>query len=100
VAVFLPCYPPFLETIKAMRRRVVPIPVTPAGDWDRDVPTSARVLLLVNPHNPTGKTFDAEELGWIDCGGVGSERYVRLNFATSRGVLDRIVDAMRDALRP
>jgi bifunctional pyridoxal-dependent enzyme with beta-cystathionase and maltose regulon repressor activities len=65
-------------------------------------------------------------LAWLDCGGAGlretpaawfrehakvelnegsdfgadSERYVRLNFATSRDVLDQIVDAMRDALRP
>lgn len=64
VAAFVPCYPPFLETITAMRRRLVPLPLTPDGDWDRDVPP-ARVLLLVNPHNPTGKTFDADELACI-----------------------------------
>jgi bifunctional pyridoxal-dependent enzyme with beta-cystathionase and maltose regulon repressor activities len=64
VATFVPCYPPFLETITAMRRRLVPIRLTPDGGWDRDVPP-ARVLLLVNPHNPTGKTFDADELACI-----------------------------------
>ena len=32
--------------------------------------------------------------------GPGCDQYVRLNFATSRALLERIVGAMGDAVRP
>lgn len=75
VVLFTPSYPPFLASIEKMNRRLVPAPLSvgPPGhwDWDRDALEAelrrqpARVLILVNPHNPTGKVFDAEELRWI-----------------------------------
>jgi bifunctional pyridoxal-dependent enzyme with beta-cystathionase and maltose regulon repressor activities len=68
----LPNYPPFLDTIATMQRRLVPVQLLPDGDswtWDhaafeRDAAT-ARVLLLVNPQNPTGRSFTRAELGRI-----------------------------------
>ncbi|WP_244894122.1 MalY/PatB family protein [Planobispora rosea] len=71
VAVHVPAYPPFLETCKEMGRPALPIPMEPAGDsWGFDAEALAvrlaegrcRVLLLVNPQNPTGRVFTREEL--------------------------------------
>ncbi|MFF7369967.1 MalY/PatB family protein [Streptomyces tricolor] len=71
VVVHTPTYPPFLETIASMGRRRHPVPYTPDGDsWtfdadrlDRELRARpARVLLLVNPHNPTGRVLRREEL--------------------------------------
>ncbi len=69
VAVHAPTYPPFLATLDRMQRPSSPIPfrATPEG-WRVD-PISAertlrnaRVLLLVNPHNPTGRVLTRPEL--------------------------------------
>ncbi|GAA2229358.1 MalY/PatB family protein [Streptomyces nogalater] len=71
VVVHTPTYPPFLETIASMGRRTHAVPYTPDGDgWtfdadrlDRELREgTSRVLLLVNPHNPTGRVLDPEEL--------------------------------------
>jgi cystathionine beta-lyase len=74
VAVQVPCYPPFLASIEAMGRRLVPLPTVltegPDPRWDLDLTATdaavnsadARVLLLVNPHNPTGRVFTEPEL--------------------------------------
>jgi bifunctional pyridoxal-dependent enzyme with beta-cystathionase and maltose regulon repressor activities len=69
VLVHLPCYPPFPASIAAMRRRLVPVQLQPDGDswrWDRAAleraAADAKVLLLVNPHNPTGRAFTTAEL--------------------------------------
>jgi cystathionine beta-lyase len=71
VAMHVPAYPPFLETLASMDRRLVPIPmVETAGGWGFDADRLAtdiarhgcRVLLLVNPHNPTGRAFRRDEL--------------------------------------
>ncbi|TQN32199.1 cystathionine beta-lyase [Haloactinospora alba] len=71
VAVHTPNYPPFLGTVTRMERRLVPIPMldTPSG-WRFDpehlareaAATRCRTLLLVNPHNPTGRVFTRTEL--------------------------------------
>lgn len=72
VAMHLPAYPPFVQTLEAMGRRLVPIPMvdTEAGwsfDADRFAADAAqygcRALILVNPHNPTGRVFTRDELG-------------------------------------
>lgn len=66
-----PNYPPFRASIPGMVRQVVPLHVEPSGDgwgWDlqrledelRAAP--ARLLLLVNPHNPTGHVYSRAEL--------------------------------------
>lgn len=72
VAMHVPAYPPFLSTLRTMGRRLVPVPVerTGAGEWSfdpqrlaRDVAGSrARALVLVNPHNPSGRSFSRAEL--------------------------------------
>ncbi|NAS26362.1 aminotransferase class I/II-fold pyridoxal phosphate-dependent enzyme [Herbidospora sp. NEAU-GS84] len=70
VVAFTPNYPPFLRTLETMRRPLVAAPLEPARGWtwDHDLleqrvrTGNARVLLLVNPHNPTGKVFTADEL--------------------------------------
>ncbi|MEQ4720007.1 aminotransferase class I/II-fold pyridoxal phosphate-dependent enzyme [Nonomuraea sp. B19D2] len=65
VALHTPAYHPFLTTLNVMERPLHPIQVEPDGDsWRFEVPDLAgcRVLLLVNPHNPTGRAFTREEL--------------------------------------
>lgn len=70
VAVLTPCYPPFLEALSGSGRRLVPVPVSPETGWTFDVETlerdversNARVLLLVNPHNPSGRALRRDEL--------------------------------------
>lgn len=65
VAVHVPAYHPFLGTLDLMKRPLRPIRMEPEGDsWRFDPPdlSGCRVLLLVNPHNPTGRVFTREEL--------------------------------------
>lgn len=71
VALHTPTYPPFLSSLRAMRRRIVGIPMEQReGAWRFDVERAAselehancRALLLVHPHNPTGKVFARDEL--------------------------------------
>ena len=71
VAVHVPTYPPFLASTTRSRRRLVPLPMVLAGGrWtfeaaglaDRLRSAGVRLLVLVNPHNPTGRAFDAAEL--------------------------------------
>lgn len=71
VVMHTPAYPPFVETLEAMGRRLVPIPmVDTENGWSFDVDRLAadvaqhrcRALILVNPHNPTGRVFTRAEL--------------------------------------
>ncbi|MET7400496.1 aminotransferase class I/II-fold pyridoxal phosphate-dependent enzyme [Dactylosporangium sp. NPDC005572] len=69
VAIHVPAYPPFLASIARAGRRIVPIPMVHNGQrWTFDTDGLAsrlagcRLLVLVNPHNPTGRVFDAAEL--------------------------------------
>ncbi|MFI7462036.1 MalY/PatB family protein [Nonomuraea sp. NPDC049646] len=71
VALHTPAYPPFLETVTGMERRLHPIPyvlqdegwVFDAERLDREFTDGGcRVLLLVNPHNPTGRVLRRQEL--------------------------------------
>jgi cystathionine beta-lyase len=74
VAVHTPTYPPFHHTVGAMGRKRVDVPFlrTPAG-WDANTAGLAdavaahdcRALLLVNPHNPTGRVLTRDELTGI-----------------------------------
>lgn len=71
VAIHVPAYPPFLASITRAGRRIVPIPMrdTAAG-WRFDTTDLAarlsaagtRLIVLVNPHNPTGRVLTQEEL--------------------------------------
>ncbi len=70
VVLFVPAYPPFFETILDCDRRIVRSRLRRENDrWIVDFQQleqafagGARVLLLNNPHNPTGKVFAREEL--------------------------------------
>jgi cystathionine beta-lyase len=71
VAIHVPAYPPFLASIARAKRRIVPIPMRyhPTG-WgfdadglaDRLRAAGCRLLVLVNPQNPTGRVFHSDEL--------------------------------------
>lgn len=68
--ILTPIYPPFLYATSAMRRRADCCTLTPGADayeidrerLDAAVDADTRVLLLCNPHNPTGRVFDRTEL--------------------------------------
>jgi cystathionine beta-lyase len=71
VLVLTPSYPPFLKAIEEMGRRLLPVPAVRAGaGWAFDLEAArqlaarpgAKVLLLVNPHNPTGRVLRRDEL--------------------------------------
>lgn len=65
VALHTPAYHPFLGTMEVMERPVRPIQAEPdGGSWRFAIPdlTGCRVLLLVNPHNPTGRVLTRAEL--------------------------------------
>ncbi|MQA09891.1 MAG: putative C-S lyase [Pseudonocardiaceae bacterium] len=71
VALHTPNYPPFLRTITRMGRRTIACPFElSAQGWVFDphrleravARAGCRTLLLVNPHNPTGRVLTAEEL--------------------------------------
>ncbi len=65
-----PIYPPFLTTIATLGRRLVVNPLVDDGtrlrlDGDglrRVVDAGTRLLLVCNPHNPAGRSFDRAEL--------------------------------------
>lgn len=69
VVAHLPNYPPFPAAIADMGRRLRPVQLVPAAGtwtWDPDeldrAAAQARLLLLVNPQNPTGRAFTRAEL--------------------------------------
>jgi cystathionine beta-lyase len=69
IIVQTPVYPPFLKVAEWTGRRVVENPLIDDGsgyrvdlEGLRAVAGQARMLLLCNPHNPTGRVFDRAEL--------------------------------------
>ncbi len=71
VVLFTPIYPPFIKAVEATGRRIVDCPLDPDG-WRLDpdrlaaaIDDTTRVILLCNPHNPTGRVFDRAELAAI-----------------------------------
>jgi cystathionine beta-lyase len=65
-----PIYPPFLGNVRSTGRRLVEAPLAyGAGGYEVDLDALAasidagtRLLLLCNPHNPTGRVFRRSEL--------------------------------------
>jgi cystathionine beta-lyase len=69
VIVQTPIYPPFLSSVTNLGRTLLanPLRETPAGfapdlDGLREQAARARLLLLCNPHNPTGRVLRRDEL--------------------------------------
>lgn len=71
VAIQTPNYPPFLATLRRMGLQQIDFPFVDDGDgWVLDFDTfeqrvirhRPRVLVLVNPHNPTGRVHTRDEL--------------------------------------
>lgn len=70
VVVQTPIYPPFLAAIASTGRRLVENPLALGDDGyeldtealDAAIDDSTRILLLCNPHNPTGRSFTRAEL--------------------------------------
>jgi len=70
VVVQTPIYPPFLAAVERSGRRVVENPLLRGAsrfeiDFDRlasDIDSETRIFMLCNPHNPTGRVFEREEL--------------------------------------
>jgi cystathionine beta-lyase len=69
VVLLTPSYPPFVEAIEQAGRRLLAVPALagPQG-WAFDLDAAARAaaqaraLVLVNPHNPTGRMLSRSEL--------------------------------------
>ncbi|SPT63763.1 MalY/PatB family protein [Actinomadura madurae] len=71
VILFSPIYPPFVRSVEVSGRKVADVPMVdgPGGfaiDFDllrrQAARPDVRLMLLCNPHNPTGRVFTAEEL--------------------------------------
>jgi cystathionine beta-lyase len=67
VAFANPAYPPFFAELPQAATRLEPIPLTSSGSTDLEALEQAfasgtRVLVLVNPHNPTGRAIPRSEL--------------------------------------
>jgi cystathionine beta-lyase len=102
VAIQTPNYPPFLATLRTMGLRTVELPFrdTPTGwVWDLDEVehtlrrTRPRVLVLVNPHNPTGRVHTRPELERLagladdlDLYVVSDEIHAELTYAPHRHI--------------
>ncbi|MFD0660839.1 aminotransferase class I/II-fold pyridoxal phosphate-dependent enzyme [Thermocatellispora tengchongensis] len=100
VAIHVPAYPPFLASIARAGRRIVPLPMErDETGWGFDTAGLAerlhgcRLLVLVNPHNPTGRVFTPAELaplaeaaGELDLVVLADEIHADLVFAPHRHV--------------
>lgn len=71
IVVFTPIYYPFLDAIESSGRRRVDVPLTEPG-WRLDaerlaatIDDTTRMVLFCNPHNPTGRLFDDDEIGAV-----------------------------------
>lgn len=71
IAAHTPGYPPFLGSLTNEGRSLLPIPLElTKGGWTFDIDrldaevarTCCKTLLIVNPHNPTGRVFTRVEL--------------------------------------
>jgi cystathionine beta-lyase len=84
VVVQTPIYPPFLGSVRATKRRLVENPLALGEDGygvDLDglrqaAADGARILLLCNPHNPSGRVLRRQELEGIADIALSSELVV------------------------
>ena len=68
IVVFTPIYYPFRSIINETGRRLVDVPLA-GPDWRFDperleaaIDPGTKLILWCNPHNPLGRTFDADEI--------------------------------------
>ncbi|MCC6174838.1 MAG: pyridoxal phosphate-dependent aminotransferase [Chloroflexi bacterium] len=70
IAIQTPIYPPFLNTVADLKRRLVENRLVDDGTrftldvegLRRVVDNRTRILMFCNPHNPTGRVFERDEL--------------------------------------
>ncbi len=69
VIIQTPIYPPFMGSVRTLERRMLANPLVPGeAGYQIDLDglaahaRDARILLLCNPHNPTGRVFRRHEL--------------------------------------
>ena len=70
IAIFTPIYPPFLDAVRLTGRRLVDCPLVRGAEryeidfdqFEAAVDRSTRVLFLCNPHNPSGRVLEQDEL--------------------------------------
>ncbi|MFI9470040.1 MalY/PatB family protein [Streptomyces sp. NPDC052492] len=102
VAVQVPNYPPFLATLRTMNRRVVPVPMEDTDNgWRMDFAaldsavklSGCKALILVNPHNPTGRVLSHDELDEVaaiarryDLLVISDEIHAELTYAPHRHI--------------
>ena len=73
VATFTPIYPPFLSAPRHVQKSTIRVPLAKQGDrytFDVDrfgasITAHTHMLLLCNPHNPVGRSFDRAELARV-----------------------------------
>lgn len=88
VIVFRPYWPAYLATARLLGLEVLLVDLPEVlSDKVLNALPPARLLILNNPHNPTGKVFTREELdaleGWLartGCGAIVDESYEKLLF--------------------
>ncbi|MDH3301376.1 MAG: aminotransferase class I/II-fold pyridoxal phosphate-dependent enzyme, partial [Acidimicrobiia bacterium] len=68
VVLLTPVYPPFIDAVTSVQRRIIDVPLDRSAGWRLDperleaaIDDRTRVLLLCHPHNPTGRVFDDVE---------------------------------------
>jgi aspartate aminotransferase len=97
VIVFRPHWPAYVATSELLGLKVVlvDLPETVDAAFIRTLPP-AKLLVINNPHNPTGKVFAARELelllGWMrerGCGAIVDESYEKLSFGEAHTSLAR-----------
>ena len=98
VVLHMPAYHPFLDTLRTMDRRLVPVELTPDGfDYDRlerELERSgAAIWLFCHPHNPVGHVFDEHELRRVaeiaerhDLAVIADEVHAELTLSPARHV--------------
>lgn len=71
VVLLTPIYPPFIKALESSGRRLIDCPLDPDG-WRLNIDVlrsviddGTKAILMCNPHNPTGRAFDAEELAGL-----------------------------------
>lgn len=102
IAVHVPAYPPFLATIERAGRRIIPLEMrNTATGWAAEHEDltgrlrreRCRLIVLVNPHNPTGAVLPRAELAAIartaeelDALVLADEIHAELTYAPHRHV--------------